>query len=348
MRANRSPSLFVILARIVGSSNNFSSSVTPSTAWAPPPSITIPHRRVRSYANSHLRHSSVSKCRFPTSHRGNIALRSTSTTTSAYDGDNTNDIENSNSNSSSSKQPKKNTSFMPPLSSSSSPSSTFNTFNLYNDHLQLANEAMQFIDNSPDPFHVIQSASMALESAGFIEWNDIDGDDALHPGGKYYFTRNKSTLVAFAIGNHYQPSHGFKIIGSHTDSPNLKIKPYSKRTLSKDGGVSGMMQLSVECYGGGLWHTWFDRDLGVSGRVFVREEDFEDAGGDNESKDDGNEDNSTVAAKSRRIRQVRQAVIAAYVVLYNALICSIPSANYMLTFCLYCLSSLPLSYTGAC
>ncbi len=168
---------------------------------------------------------------------------------------------------------------------------------------------MQFIDNSPDPFHVVQSAKEALEMVGFVHWNE---NEKLHPGGKYYFTRNKSTLVAFAIGQHYPlPSTsssssmtagggGFKIIGSHTDSPNLKIKPYSKRTTSKDGGISGMRQLSVECYGGGLWHTWFDRDLGVSGRVFVREEENDDDGEDDDESD-GTDD---VATKSRKIRQV--------------------------------------------
>ena len=133
---------------------------------------------------------------------------------------------------------------------------------------------MQFIDNSPDPFHAVKSASDALENVVFIEWKDNDNDDTkLVPGGKYYFTRNKSTLVAFTIGNNYKPGSGFKIIGSHTDSPNLKVKPYSKRTTSKDGGSSGAIQLAVECYGGGLWHTWFDRDLGVSGRVFVRDDE---------------------------------------------------------------------------
>ena len=65
--------------------------------------------------------------------------------------------------------------------------------------------------------------------------------------------------MAFAIGKKYQPGNGFKIIGSHTDSPNLKIKPNSKRTTDKNGGVSGAIQIGVECYGGGLWHTWFDR-----------------------------------------------------------------------------------------
>ncbi|KAL9183230.1 hypothetical protein ACHAXT_005017 [Thalassiosira profunda] len=139
------------------------------------------------------------------------------------------------------------------------------------EHLALARDAMNFIDASPDPFHAVQTASEALESAGFVEWRDDGGDDAaLSPGGKYYFTRNKSTLVAFSIGANYQPGAGFKIIGSHTDSPNLKVKPYSKRTTAKDGGASGAIQLAVECYGGGLWHTWFDRDLGLSGRVFVR------------------------------------------------------------------------------
>jgi len=151
------------------------------------------------------------------------------------------------------------TTTMPPLSST------------YKDHIPLAQDAMSFINNSPDPFHAVQTSINALQETGFIEWDDTSSTSKLEPGGKYYFTRNKSTLVAFTIGNNYQPGNGFKIIGSHTDSPNLKVKPYSKRTTSKDGGVSGMIQLAVECYGGGLWHTWFDRDLGISGRVFVRD-----------------------------------------------------------------------------
>eukprot|EP00804_Cyclotella_cryptica_P020863 CCRYP_011469-RC/>CCRYP_011469-RC protein AED:0.06 eAED:0.06 QI:90/0.5/0.33/1/0.5/0.33/3/0/598 len=153
---------------------------------------------------------------------------------------------------------------LPPLSSQ------------YEQHLPLAREAMVFFDSSPDPFHAVQSASLALQSAGFVEWKDNDDQDAssidIVPGGKYYFTRNKSTLVAFAVGKKYVPGNGFKIIGSHTDSPNLKVKPYSKRTTDKNGGSSGAIQIGAECYGGGLWHTWFDRDLGVSGRVFINDE----------------------------------------------------------------------------
>lgn len=76
-----------------------------------------------------------------------------------------------------------------------------------------------------------------------------------------------SSLVAFAVGPQYRPGNGFKIIGAHTDSPNLRIKPNCVKN-----STDGYSQINVSCYGGGLWHTWFDRDLSVSGRVMVRNE----------------------------------------------------------------------------
>ena len=136
------------------------------------------------------------------------------------------------------------------------------------DHIPLAEKAMEYFDSSPDPFHAIQTSIDRLSSVGFKELKETDVfTGKLEPGGKYYFTRNKSTLVAWTVGKKFEPGNGFKVIGGHTDSPNLKIKPHSKRS------AAGSILIAVECYGGGLWHTWFDRDLGLSGRVFVRNEE---------------------------------------------------------------------------
>ena len=127
---------------------------------------------------------------------------------------------------------------------------------------------IEFIDSSPEPFHCVNTVIAKLSAAGFTRldegclWRE---SKAIKRGGKYYFTRNGSTIVAFTVGLLFEPgTSGFKVIGAHTDSPNLKLKPRSKKT------ANGLVQLSVEAYGGGLWHTWFDRDLSIAGRVIVK------------------------------------------------------------------------------
>mmetsp|Transcript_123246 Transcript_123246/g.200512 ORF Transcript_123246/g.200512 Transcript_123246/m.200512 type:complete len:515 (+) Transcript_123246:2-1546(+) len=133
------------------------------------------------------------------------------------------------------------------------------------EHQEIAKNCAAFLDASPEPFHATHEAAKRLEAAGFIYLDERESwTGKLKPGGKYYYTRNRSCIVAFVLGGKFEAGNGIKIIGAHQDSPNLRLKPRTKLS------GSGCLQLDVECYGGGLWHTWFDRDLSLSGRVFVK------------------------------------------------------------------------------
>jgi aspartyl aminopeptidase len=134
----------------------------------------------------------------------------------------------------------------------------------------LAEKACAFLTASTDPFHAVAQSIVRLEAAGFVRLPHgvaASYTSPLQAGGKYYYTVQNSTLVAFAVGEKFAyGTGGFLIIGGHTDSPNLRVKPRSKGKNTS----SNTTQLAVECYGGGLWHTWFDRDLSLSGKVLVR------------------------------------------------------------------------------
>ncbi|CAI9091338.1 OLC1v1026347C2 [Oldenlandia corymbosa var. corymbosa] len=130
----------------------------------------------------------------------------------------------------------------------------------------IVGDLLDYLNESWTQFHATAEAKRQLLAAGFHLLNENDEWD-LKPGGRYFFTRNMSSLVAFAIGEKYSISNGFHIIAAHTDSPCLKLKPISASSKC------GCLMVNVQTYGGGLWHTWFDRDLSVAGRVIVRADD---------------------------------------------------------------------------
>lgn len=133
----------------------------------------------------------------------------------------------------------------------------------------IADEFLKFNDGSKSPYHAAESIAALLRKNGFraIKESD-DWASTLEENSRYFFTRDGSSIVAFVVPNlSTRENLGFTIIGAHTDSPCFKVKPKSKVS------AHGYLQLGVECYGGGLWHTWFDRDLTVAGRVVIRRED---------------------------------------------------------------------------
>lgn len=123
---------------------------------------------------------------------------------------------------------------------------------------------LDFLNESWTPFHATAECARQLSAAGFCQLAEHEPWSDVRPGGRYFFTRNMSSIVAFAVGAKYQEGNGFNVIAAHTDSPCLKLKPVSAAVRS------GFLSVGVQIYGGGLWYTWFDRDLSVAGRVLLR------------------------------------------------------------------------------
>ncbi|KAF8759828.1 peptidase M18 family [Rhizoctonia solani] len=118
---------------------------------------------------------------------------------------------------------------------------------------------LEFINASPTPFHAVHNASERLEGAGFQRIYEKDNwEKQLKEGGRYFFTRNQSSLIAFTIPKGWKEGAGLSIVATHTDSPCLRVRPVSKRSKA------GYLQVGVETYGGGIWHSWFDRWLNPS------------------------------------------------------------------------------------
>jgi aminopeptidase I len=126
---------------------------------------------------------------------------------------------------------------------------------------------LRFITDNPTAFHAVDAFTTQLASAGFEQLSERDlWTEKLKPGGKYYTTRNGTALMAFSIGKSYKPGNGIGIVAGHVDALTAKLKPIPKLHTK-----AGYIQLGVAPYAGALSNTWWDRDLGVGGRVIVRD-----------------------------------------------------------------------------
>lgn len=127
-----------------------------------------------------------------------------------------------------------------------------------------------FISQSPTPFQAVHNLTTRLLSSGFTKLSEKTSFASLKSGGKYYYTRNQSSLVAFTLPTKPTPKTAISFAVGHLDSPCLKIRPISKKSKA------GYLQVGVELYGGGIWHSWFDRDLSIAGRVIVKSDKGEE------------------------------------------------------------------------
>ncbi len=125
---------------------------------------------------------------------------------------------------------------------------------------------LNFLASSPTPFHCVATMAQRLVEAGFSRLDET-ASWQLKPGGKYFLTRNGSSIIAFIYGEQDMLAQGIRMVGAHTDSPCLMVKPNPE--LRKHG----FLKLSVEVYGGALLNPWFDRDLSIAGRIVFQAAD---------------------------------------------------------------------------
>ncbi|MET0802887.1 MAG: M18 family aminopeptidase, partial [Acidimicrobiales bacterium] len=128
-----------------------------------------------------------------------------------------------------------------------------------------ARRLLEHLDASPTPYHAVDRAAELLGAAGFVErdeWAAWTAGDAAR-----WFVRRGGALVAAVWPSALPPEAPLRIVGAHTDSPNLRLKPRPQSSSA------GWQRLAVEVYGGALLNSWLDRDLGLAGRVSVRRGD---------------------------------------------------------------------------
>ena len=123
-------------------------------------------------------------------------------------------------------------------------------------------DLIAYLDESVTAFHAVITAENKLKSAGYTRLYEADAWE-LAPNEKYYVIRGESGLVAWKMGAETQ--QGVRLIGAHTDSPGLHLKPNAQYS------TSGYVQFGVEVYGGPLLGSWTDRDLSLAGRVVLKE-----------------------------------------------------------------------------
>jgi aspartyl aminopeptidase len=119
---------------------------------------------------------------------------------------------------------------------------------------------LNFLQASPTPFHATDSMASILLSAGYTELFEDQSWNLKEQAG-YFIRRNDSSIIAIWLAD---KSQALRLLGAHTDSPCLKVKPNANLT------GKGYFQLGVEVYGGALLAPWFDRDLSLAGRVHAR------------------------------------------------------------------------------
>ncbi len=131
---------------------------------------------------------------------------------------------------------------------------------IINDARAVARDLCSYLDASPTPYHAVDETARRLQAAGYRAYDERDAW-RVEPGAKGYVVRGGGSIIAFALGSLPPEEAGFVLLGAHTDSPNLRLKP------RPDFDNQGFSQFAIEVYGGVLLSTWLDRDLSLAGRV---------------------------------------------------------------------------------